>query len=245
MGQPLDFRPAAAYAAAYGPFPDDYLAVDLETTGLDRTLDWPLQIGWCVVRGGRAASNAAVLVDWPSHVEEYRRAAFVDRLLATGKSMAHKGLSYPWTLEQLRAKGVSPQEAFRRLYAQNPSKNWLAHFGWGFDFPCLGRAAQEAGAEPFEPEHEKLWDTAMLVKACQTGLTPRPGEPLRQFLLRLHDARAKGKFSLKECFSIFSLAELGATPRAEYLHESAYDAWLTVLVFEKIKEGVRKLAGPA
>ena len=237
----LDFRPAAAFAVAYGPWPDDYLVVDTETTGLDPDADWPVQVGWCAVAGRRPLVNAAAALNWPDALPAPALASFEDRLWRTARKMAARGNRYPWTVALLREKGVQPAAGLARAFAARPpGGHYVAHYGWGFDYPLVGRVAADLGLDDFAPPHEHLWDTAMLVKACQTGLVPKPNEPLRRFLGRLNDAAPRGRYSLTACVSIFDLAAAGAA--AKEAHDAGYDAWLSHLVFERLRDGAEKEA---
>lgn len=232
-----DIDPAVlrAWFDEYGLPPDDYLAVDIESSGVDHRKDYPVQFGWCRVVGRAAALGAAVAVDW-SGLDRAEYDIFRARLAACRESMAARGNNYPWTPELLVRVGKAPGDAVAALAdaftpADDPA--FVTHNGWAFDYPVIGRAFERYSRRAFAPHHDRMWDTAMMVKAAQVGLFPRRGEALRPYLLRLHEARPNGRYNLPECVRMFDLGDTGASVR--HAHDAEYDSWLCHLVLERLR----------
>src|SRR5262245_7188623 len=98
----------------FGAFPDQYIVIDLETSGFTRDKDLVVQIGFCEVRDGRPQRVESAVLDWTRY-SGVNRAWLLDRLDYARLSCARRGVRFPWTWERV-AQGVRPILA-------------LAHFG--------------------------------------------------------------------------------------------------------------------
>lgn len=218
----------------YGPLPSDYLTLDTETSGLDAQRDKIVQIGWCRVANGKAVENGHLVVDWTAGASPLEVSNLAADLEHVRSRMARRGNQYPWTIDLLRKRGRPPAEVAAALAAKFAEvTGFVTHYGWMLDYPMIGAFMAGQGRR-FDPPHHQLYDTGLLVKMCLIGLTPVNGEPLRSFLLRLHQVISSPRHSLAACVSLFDLQAQGATTTA--CHEAAYDSWLVHLIFEALRE---------
>lgn len=224
-----------AWFEEYGPPPEDYLAVDIEASGVDHCKDYAVQFGWCRVVAGRPVLGASAAVDW-SALDPSEFSIFAERLANARAQMLDRGNNFPWTPQLLARVGRAPADALaalRAAFTPGDDPAFASHYGWAFDYPAIGRHFERWTRQPFEPHHDRMWDTALMVKAGQTGLRPRRTEPLRSFLVRLNEARPNGKYNLSECVRMFDLGDSGASVR--HAHDAEYDSWLCHLLLERLR----------
>lgn len=239
--QGLNYTVLDRWVEAYGPFPRDYLAVDVETTGLSPD-DVPVQIGWCEVIDGKPAHNVARVIDWTQHFDRAALTALAARMEKTRAAMQSKGKAYDWTLDRLAERGKSPREVgaeLSRLF--RPDRAYVAHYGWGFDYRVIGAFMHAYATQPFSPEHENLIDTQVLVKACLLGVAPTRSEAVRDYIARVTNIRFRGGSSLEACVDLFRLQNSGV--KQADLHAACYDAWATHLILEKLRERTSAAVG--
>lgn len=220
-----------AWESVYGPIPDDYHAVDVESTGLSVDNDFILQVGYCRVRNRVPALSHAVVINWPDALPAARLSEFVHQLELTRERMVSKGKAYPWTVDLLRRRGRPPEEVATTLAAElGPEPAVAAHFGWFFDFPMIARLLARYGASPLAAYTHRMIDTCVLEKARLLGLYPRPGEDVGAYYRRVRETRGAPKHTLEACLDRLGLRAQGADPAAT--HDAGYDAWAVHLILE-------------
>ncbi len=227
-----------SWAAEYGPIPDDYVALDVESSGIDTHRDLPLQLGWCVVKNRKAVLEADVLIDWTRTLSPAAVAELDARMTATRGRMAEKDKAYPWTLDMLRARGVSPVDAVDRLIAVlGPDPAVAAHYGFLFDYPCLGRTFELVGRE-FAPDLDRMLDTGLMIRACLVGVSPAWNETLPVYVKRLNAVRCGPRHNLAAAAEFFDLRAASGVA-SKNCHTASYDAWIVHLLIEKLRGLVR------
>src|SRR5262245_35937450 len=95
-------------------FPDNYLVFDLETTGLNPKKDLAVQLGYCLVKGGKPVDQMGVLLNWTMvpqlvptperfklKLEEIKERVEFKNGIPTGKK-------YHITYERMMDEGVNP-----------------------------------------------------------------------------------------------------------------------------------------
>jgi DNA polymerase III epsilon subunit-like protein len=235
-------------------FPNDYLVIDVETTGVEfhkgtpnYTGDLITQLGSCVVRDGIAVKQSAVTLNWPL-LSCISTESLRERMLQTKRNVEFKdgvptGKTYHLSVEKL-ATGVNPIEGlreFRELLSFNRERGCflVAHNGWKFDVRMLEDHLGywlKADNQPFTFKNNELVDTGMIVKGAQTNLTPYTTEPVRTWSNRVANARLKGIYwSLDNyCIPTYRLEERHYLDKSE-AHDAGYDCYITHLLFEEFK----------
>jgi DNA polymerase III epsilon subunit-like protein len=220
-----------AWTDQYGPFPDDYVCVDLESTGVTPQ-DKIVQIGWCTVKDRKPVLSHAIVIDWTT--DHATDAKWLAKTLAnTRAKMAEKGKQYPWTVDLLRSRGKKPRDAVATFAnACKPYTTYSTHYGWAFDYPRLGKLMHECGLA-FSPDQDRMLDTGLLTKACLTRTPPRPDETVAAYMRRVDSVRAAPRHNIEACIALYDLKTSGAG--SKNTHEGAYDAWLVALMTEKLR----------
>jgi DNA polymerase III epsilon subunit-like protein len=224
----------AAWTAAFGPLPDDYVTIDTEATGFVPDRDYLTQFGWCRVVNRKAVSTGSVVVDWTRVMSPYELELMRDRMAGTAREMARKGQPYRWTVDRLRDTGVAPADAAAIIAGVfGLGLTAVGYNVWRFDRPLLG--AFLAGHGGFSVIHPgRVIDAGAIVRASQTAARPRPGDSYFDFAKQSH-ATGRVKWAISGyCIPRFKLVDrFGVDPTAA--HDADYDAWVTHLVFEECR----------
>jgi len=199
------------FRSRYGSrWPRDYLAFDVETTGLSLTEDLVVEWGHCLVRDAQVVDQATMLIDWTSCVH-LDQDWLVARLAAVQAQLQAAGRTYSVSWERLRREGVAPAEALAQIdeLARSLLQSGgclVAHNGYGFD----EQASQVPG------------DARVL---------PQPGDSLRQYFSRVRALSLPGVRSNLDthCYQKY-LAELGVD--RSRLHQAQQDAYCCHLLME-------------
>ena len=227
----------ACWVNQYGHFPDDYLVIDTETTGLDRQDDVIVQLGYCRVENREVVENVAYVLDWTDHT--LNQDWLCGRLESTGQRLREKGHTYSWTLEKLASEGKPPIDVLFDLLGrlrEYGGKMLAAHNGVGFDVPMIEAHLKRFLALPFTFP-KQLWDTGVMEKAIQLDVRPRPGEPLLVFCKRVLGIRAAGvKWSLdRHCTPKYQLDHKYGLDTSRS-HTADYDAYVTSCLLEEFRQ---------
>jgi DNA polymerase III epsilon subunit-like protein len=226
-----------AWRLIYGPLPEDYTVIDLESSGYVVESDIVLQVGWLTVVGGQERARKSVILDWSQVMDKHTLAQLSRRLADTSAKMKNRGKTYEWSIGRLQAEGVHPKQALTMLASTMARKPVLVgHNPWRFDAPMLDRLCQAQMGMPLAVPETQLIDTAAMVKSMQSGALPRTGETYRAFSLRANAAGgSKYRSSLDEyCVTRFKLIQRYGVNTA-LAHDAAYDCYLTHLVYEDIR----------
>lgn len=190
-----------------------YLVFDFETSGLEHRNDRIIQVGLCQVSDGEVGDPQSWLVrqDVPIHPEA---------------TEVH-GI----TAEDLRARGVPPQESLTRLFeAMRSVPACMGHNIHRFDVKFMRAEARRLGIVP--PDASDFIDTAALFKGRKLGMPKRPHESHQDYAHRILSIRAPGlKYSVEAC-----VRALGIKTDTTGLHDAGQDAYLTHLIFQALRE---------
>lgn len=226
-----------AWRLAYGPPPEDYVVIDVETTGFQKDGDRIVQVGWLTVVGGREVARAAAVVDWTAELDRFMLNDLADRMKRTAAAMARDNKSYGWTVDRLRAEGVPPREVVVQVADVLAARPVLVgHNSWRFDLPMLDRLCQAVTGLAVGVPPTQLIDTNAVVRALQSGVTPSGGETYRDFATRANSVGGtKYRSSLDDyCVTRFALRSRHGVER-DKAHDAAYDCWLTHLVYSDFR----------
>jgi len=193
------------------PVPDQhtYAVFDLETTGLNPRTCQIIEIGWCIVREGRAQPVRALLVRC-DHVP-------ADVQALTGI-----------TPELLRRDGLPLDAALRTFLDEVADLPLVGHNVLHFDAPFIEAACRSIGLPP--PHPSRYRDTAALYKASRLGMRPQPGQDHRSFALAALEVRAPGlKYNLSACCRALGIAPDGVTA-----HRAAGDVAITQRLYARL-----------
>lgn len=227
----LDTSVLSDWVRLYGEFPDDYVCVDLESTGITER-DKIVQIGWCLVRGRKPILTGSVVLDWTDDADTDQK-WLAETINRTRKKMADKGKQYPWTIDLLKKSPYTPKGAVEKFVEVcNGYAAYSAHYGWAFDYPRLGSLMASFGVD-FAPDTAKMYDTGMLTKACLVSIRPRDGESVPSYMKRINSARSAPRHNIETCVELYGLRAAGAATKNA--HEGGYDAWLVALMTEKMR----------
>lgn len=221
----------SAWVDQYGPFPDDYVCVDLESTGITPQ-DKIVQIGWCLVKDRKPVLSQSVVLNWT--VDPFvDQKWLVDTLERTRSKMEDKGKQYPWTVKLLREHGKTPADAINQFVtACKPYDAYSTHYGWAFDYPRLGALLDEH-RHTFAPEQNRMLDTGLLTKAALTNTPPKHRETVAAYMRRIDAIRNSPRHNIEVCMDLYGLNVAGA--HKKNAHDGGYDAWLVALMTEKIR----------
>lgn len=198
-----------AMRETFGPIPDDYLVVDVETSGLKHDQDVILQIGWCEVENRQVVDNDAVVLNWFDNSVRLPDPRWLrERINQTRAVMTREGNAYPWTEPVLRA-GEKPLVALAELLLRLRSHALPAivtHNGWMFDAPMIENHFKRYLSTPFEFAERRMWDTGALEKGVQLNMRPLPNDTLRSYSRRVMAKICRIKWALtKHCIPKYQL----------------------------------------
>jgi DNA polymerase III epsilon subunit-like protein len=221
----------SAWVDEYGPFPDNYVCVDLESTGITPQ-DKIVQIGWCLVKDRKTVLSQSVVLDWTRDSGTDQK-WLVDTLERTRTKMVQKGKQYPWTMALLRERGKTPAAAVESfINACEPYDAYSTHYGWAFDYPRIGQLLDAYGHE-FAPDQSRMIDTGLLTKACLTNTAPKRGESVSAYMRRIDAIRSSPRHNIEACMDLYGLDVAGA--HKKNAHDGGYDAWLVALMTERVR----------
>lgn len=126
-------------------WPDDYVVIDTETTGLDASTNVPVSWGHVVVRNRQVVNRVNLLLNWfhPDAPEPARK--IEEQMAKTRLQIERNGSVYPFTKKLLTEKGVHPVEALARTHSfmmesARAKMPVVAHNGMRFDFPFIAES---------------------------------------------------------------------------------------------------------
>jgi DNA polymerase III epsilon subunit-like protein len=189
-----------------------YVVFDFETTGLDVIKDRIIQVGLCAVSDGQVAERRDWLVcqDVPINPEATK--------------------VHGITFEDVRARGISPQESLARLFeAMRNAPACVGHNIHRFDIRFMGAESRRLGVTP--PDPRNFIDTAALFKGWKLGLRKRPQESHQDYANRVFSIHAAGlRYSVEACMQALDIrADLASR------HSAGHDAYLTHLILQVLQ----------
>lgn len=238
---------AQRFSAQWGELPSSYLSFDIETMGLVRDWDLPVEIGHTLVVDRKPVETTALLLDWtrhPSVDQEWLR----DRLQQCKFNTEHtkhgmpSGKTYHFTFERLRDEGVSPQEALTYyhdllLWARREYGAFIGQNAWFFDAELFPLTLEEFTGREFSFADNELFDTGGLFKAasCRPPLLPATQDTLRSYFLRVRSHCARGvRWNIGHCVDTLGILADGWDPAL--LHTAGTDSFVVHRLFERLRE---------
>ena len=214
---------AVAERCPGGSIPNDYLVIDLETTGFPnpRRAEYVVQFGYAVVQGRQMTDNYSTLLKTPPN------------WITPGASEV-TGI----TDEMIQKDGQEPAAFYTELIKllelyRSSGSMFVGHNLKRFDCPFLEANFKHYGFDfAFGPD--EIIDTGMLFKASQLFAAPADDEKLGAFFDRVGQTRSRAKWNLG-----FSAQRLGLDMKygidLSEAHDAAFDCRLTHLLLEELR----------
>lgn len=230
------------WAGKLGRFPYEYVAYDLETTGLSIDEDLPWQIGICEYVPAQACRFVNYLVNWFDHPAvnpvwlNHRIADHTAHMVQIGKP-THCSVDRLLTGRDPRDVLRLVVELFQR--SQRDGIPIVGHNIVRFDNNMLETVVRKYAGSKLTLDPELLIDTGALVKAAQTGTMPKLNESIGAYCKRvLTQVYAPGKYySLDRfCVSAYHLDVLYGIDPAR-MHSAGYDAMVSAVLLEELAAG--------
>ena len=200
-------------------FPDDYVVVDVETSGLNPQRDRVLEVGWVKVRDRKPILPA---VSWVLNPTSPERVFEVPPKITDLTGITTENI----------AEGVSPNLIFRRLQVICVAERIIAHNGVRFDRQFLNEECKRFGIETFN--WDSFLDTAALFKGWRLGMLEMLKDmSFYDFANTVLETRAYGVyFSLAYCCEVLGVdvSDLGDA------HRASVDVVMVHRVLEKLRE---------
>jgi len=227
-------------------FPDNYVCLDLETSGLKPDKDLICTVGYSVVRNSKLVRTFYACLDWTRHpgVDQLQLKSDLNAIEEVFVSRQNTAMHHSYAV--LQKEGKDPLAVLHHcldlVEALEKQKQMLiAHNGWFFDIAFLEHSFDRWLGVPYSFDPNLIYDTGICEKACQLPdhfcPLPYPGESLRDFAGRMASVRAKGiAWSLsghcEEKYGLFNKAGLSK----DYAHHSLYESQLVHYLFEEHKK---------
>lgn len=226
-----------------GNFPDGYVLLDIESSGISQSEDLPTQLGYGIVEDRRIKTMVSVVLDWTVHPAIDQR-WLRERMEQMNARMIKKG-SKPLSYRDLLRYGHHAPSALTHAIeflssARKQGLHILTHNGVAYDLPFLANSALRFCNRHLVVNQTKLLDTGIMEKASQLGLLPNPGETTTAFYRRVHRKWSKGAmWSLtNHCIPKYNLEpkmkEHGLT--IDNMHDAVSDCVVTHLLFEEMRK---------
>lgn len=233
--------------------PDNYLVLDIETSGLSPDTSFIWDVGTRTVLGGvpQVATGEDFYLAHPPEMlktatfEINRRRANAQGITADRATLNERVrdgqyyLAEQTFVDEVTTAGKDPKQTLQvvadmiNLFADN--KWWLVGQNvCKFDLPFLSYHFNYYGIKCDMPT-ERIIDVGILIKAAQLRRTQMAHESCREFYLRMAATRAKGVF-----FSLAGFCEPYWGLAAKYnldmskAHSAGFDCYMTDLVFREL-----------
>lgn len=209
--------------------PDDYLVIDLETTGFPNAEreEYVTQFGYAVVQGRKIIDNESTLLKTPPG------------WISEGASQV-TGI----TDEMIQRDGSDPKPFYMELiklfelYRKNGCM-FVGHNVVGFDAPFLEADFEHHGID-FKFDSNEFIDTGMMFKASQIFAAPADGERLGEFFRRIREVHSRKKWNLA-----FAIRQLGLDMtygiNLDEAHDAGFDCKITHLLLEDLRQRAEAL----
>jgi DNA polymerase III epsilon subunit-like protein len=231
-------------------FPNDYLVLDTETTGVVFGDDLIWQIGHCFVRNSLPVDRGNVLLDWTRH-PRVQQNWLRQRIEATRRHVEYDkdgrptGKKFHITYERMRDEGVSPEPILQEYLAwfeelHEDQVFFVAHNGYHFDAEMLTSHFWRFLGKRWGFDDGELMDTGMVLKAAQSSLVPWTGETLQDFSRRAYSQRLRG---VRWALDQYAVPKFGLDKKygldMSQAHDAGFDAYVTHLLFQEFVEFAR------
>jgi DNA polymerase III alpha subunit (gram-positive type) len=229
-------------AATFPGYPDNYLFIDVETTGVEFGVDLITEVGWAVVRNRQVMDFGGQLLNWGSYLPADMWAFYLARLTAANASMQDKGRPIHITPERLANEGQHPVLALN-LYADlltdtlQSNELLLGHNACFFDQQIIEANLHRFCNGRSVPWHvNSIFDTGLVERAAQLDRLPWLGDTLYTWQARAAAYPYFTKWSLEtHCVPKYRLAERYNLDLSR-LHQAGYDCAVGCCLFETFRQ---------
>jgi DNA polymerase III epsilon subunit-like protein len=222
-------------------FPDSYIVLDTESTGLKVAYDYVVQFGHLAVVDRIPRKPTATVLDW-TRCPLISHGDFRQRLYETEHDIRTHGGCYRFSYERVAKEGIDPisvLEIYHDLfeYHQSTGSQILTHNGIRFDIQIVKHQFRRFLGSTFEFDQELVVDTGLLEKARQLDLAPFKNESRASYYQRINAVPGKGVYwSLdKHCIPMYDLGRKYCLDMSQ-AHTAGFDCYITHLLMEEIRE---------
>jgi DNA polymerase III epsilon subunit-like protein len=210
-----------------GKLPDDYLVIDIETSGFNynppagKKPDVIVQVGYAAVRNRQVVANFAHYVRRP-------------RGTMKGEALKVTGI----TDDILQAQGEQPDSLYARLIRllrlyRSSRCMFVGHNVVSFDGPFMSREFGRMGIDfTFKPD--EFIDTGCMFKAAQMGALIGPHEKLSDYFERVRNTRSYVKWRLEFAIATYEINKKHDLDLNK-AHDASFDCYLTHLLLEEFR----------
>jgi len=235
-----------------GGLPEDYLVIDLETTGLNPASPavLPTQVGSCLVLGRQIAEAHAALVDWGKspHVDPEQFYADVEKTCTKMRERGAAGIA----VAQVQEFGRPPQQVLDEYRAKlvaclEMGMPVVGHNIVAYDLPILERIFPltfgDQGRMVFDLN--RVIDSGMLCLAWFAGCVPPTVDWARDdYYSVIKQRQFKRKWNLGHCVETFGLARKHAAD-LQNAHDALADCRMVHYLIEEFRDRAFAPAVPA
>ncbi len=215
--------------------PNEYLVLDIETSGFRPADDYILQVGYALVFGGQVVHNGVLFVSTPDDVlEAYDVGDYVSKMLAEGNDGYVKSAD-------VRARGVPRVQAFTllrefvKVTMALPGAAVIGHNFARFDLPFIEHQSLRAGIA-LEFDRSRVVDTGALFKAGAIGAVPDDTISSWEWFCQIRDKRCKGVlWNLAFATKKYGIAEKHGIDLAG-AHDAGFDCLMTHHLYQAMRE---------
>lgn len=223
------------------PYPDNYMTIDLETSGLSPETCYVCAIGHTVVRDRKPVETFETYLNWTT-MPEVDQDTLKRQLQQVQEAMFKQGKPFHHTYERLAHDGQPPRDALNYYLdliekAELTNEPVIMHNGWRFDVEFLQAHWHNWLQISYLFGDNHVFDTGIMEKGSQMADDARthvtPEDTLKTWSLRVGGIKAKGvKWALDaHCDEKYQLfARAGIDP--EQSHRAGSDSQLLHLLFE-------------
>lgn len=230
--------------------PDDYLCVDLETTGFTFDFltapdqdsyvgDLIVEVGFCDAENHFADYYENRVLNWLADGTGVKCDWLENKFRLCTDSMAKRGRVYRMSVDKMTSEGEDPREIIvdmsgRVATAIAEGKKLVGFNIFDFDRRVITDVTAEWCGEPLYIPDESVFDVGLLEKANQLDMLPYVGEAAADFFKRVKSVYAKGVYwNLDACVERYQLQSLYDFDGAE-THNAGTDAMVTHLIFREM-----------
>lgn len=222
----------------WAAYPDNYLFIDVETTGKEFGMDLITEVGWAIVRNRQVVDHGGQLLNWQQYLVPEHWAWLCERLTSCNIAMAEKGRRWHITPERLVAEGVDPWQALQQyadIIHDSVAHNELVvgHNAWFFDRQMIDSNLHRFCEGRTLPWHANaIFDTGLVERASQMDRLPWPGDTLDKWQRRAAAYPFNTKWNLDEhCVQKYQLDRRHHLDLSQ-LHQAGFDCIVGHLLFE-------------
>ena len=237
-------------------FPNDYLVIDVETTGVRFHKDgrnarhWDgdfiTELGYCYVKDGVSTGHETLVLNWAS-VPKVNRQALNERMETTRRQMEFKdgkptGRTYHMSLKRMEEEGADPIEVLQSFaeilqFARESGNFFVAHNGYHFDGTMFENHFDYWCKSDFKFGDNEMFDTGMVEKGSRSAMVPWLNDSVRSWSNRTYAVWLKGvHWALdRACVPRYNLAELYNLDMSQ-AHGAGFDCYVTHCLFEEFKK---------